>query len=697
MTFKKIQLRSIFTLTIVLMIAGACLKKEEYTIENQFLSRTLTIEGGKLHTIHLKNKLSGEELIPQSDTEFQLRISEGTHIENTDILLTSEDFKYQNLLKQTAEELVFLLINKTHGLQVELHYELSADSHYLNKFLKVRAEKPITLERIDIETIKLEDIYQPYQIKQITAQGSAQWRPGLGQPLYTAKSALFLGTEFPAAYNFVKENTGYCGYLWGKELSPDEDYITYKSVVGVADHPDFIQDAFFRYIDQIRIRPFRLQIQYNSWFDYYQKVDKEKFATSVKKVNQKLVTERCLPPLKAFVIDDGWQDTNADWSDKSWKVNEKFDVDFKFSKEAIKNAHSNLGLWLSPGCLFGAQPSARRYKEQGFEVLGNWMSMAGPKYMQLFENRILELTQEGVTYFKLDGLFGHLNTREFELNGEKYGIPYMGQLDTDSLSPSDERLNDKKYDELKMYYLVAGTERLMQIFKKQNVLNPNVYVVISNGAYLSPWWLQYVDAVWMINAGDAAGGSSRTEELVYRDGVYYDTFVKEKTQFPLNSVFNHEPKKTTTGETAKQFSEYLWMNLSRGTGFIELYIKTEKLSETDWDVLADGLKWAHRVFPFFKFSKMHGGSPEESEIYGYTGWNENGGYASFHNPSESQTKTYSFTLNRAFGVINSLDKLIISSPLSNAEEMEGKTISNGEKIEITLEPGEVKVLEFTNS
>ncbi len=68
-----------------------------------------------------------------------------------------------------------------------------------------------------------------------------------------------------------------------------------------------------------------------------------------------------------------------------------------------------------------------------------------------------------------------------------------------------------------------------------------------------------------------------------------------------------------------------------------------------------------------------------------------------HNPSESQTKTYSFTLNRAFGVINnSLDKLIISSPLSNAEEMEGKTISNDEKIEITLEPGEVKVLEFTN-
>lgn len=48
------------------------------------------------------------------------------------------------------------------------------------------------------------------------------------------------------------------------------------------------------------------------------------------------------------------------------------------------------------------------------------------------------------------------------------------------------------------------------------------------------------------------------------------------------------------------------MNLSRGTGFVELYIKTEHLSSNDWDVMADGLKWAHQVFPFFKNPKMHG-------------------------------------------------------------------------------------------
>jgi len=78
--------------------------------------------------------------------------------------------------------------------------------------------------------------------------------------------------------------------------------------------------------------------------------------------------------------------------------------------------------------------------------------------------------------------------------------------------------------------------------------------------------------------------------LVYRDGVYYETWQKEHTQFPINSIFNHEPKKVDTGESAEAFEQYLWMNLSRGTGFIDLYIITEELSKSDWDVLAKGLK-----------------------------------------------------------------------------------------------------------
>ena len=94
---------------------------------------------------------------------------------------------------------------------------------------------------------------------------------------------------------------------------------------------------------------------------------------------------------------------------------------------------------------------------------------------------------------------------------------------------------------------------------------------------------------------------------------------------------------------------------------------------------------------------MHGGNPKKGEVYGYTGWNENGGYASFHNPSETEGQTYSFTLDRAFGVNKDLDKFSISSPLPNAGELIGKTISGGEKMMISLQPGEVKILEFNKN
>lgn len=72
-----------------------------------------------------------------------------------------------------------------------------------------------------------------------------------------------------------------CGYLWGKTLNASETYTSYNSVIGVCSDPQFIDDAFYSYIDKIRKRPLRLQIQYNSWFDFYKKVSKEKFIHAV--------------------------------------------------------------------------------------------------------------------------------------------------------------------------------------------------------------------------------------------------------------------------------------------------------------------------------------------------------------------------------------------------------------------------------
>ncbi|MDD2600314.1 MAG: hypothetical protein PHO37_13995 [Kiritimatiellae bacterium] len=663
------------------------------------MARIIKTETGRLTTAMIVNRQAGTKAVPTQCDEFRLRLSKGTDKPDTDLWLTTADFEVTDLKEYAptgaagCKGIAATLFNRVHKISVTLCYELCPNDFYMHKFLKITAANAVTLERVDVDAMCFKDADQPYQLKCIYARG--KWSPGLGQPLYTTESGTFWGIEFPAAFNYVTGNRLTCGYLWGRSLEPNQTYTTYKAVTGVADDPAFNQDAFFAYINRIRARPLRLQVQYNSWFDFGTGVSRENFSQTVGYIHNKLVKERGCLPLKAYVIDDGWQDTGKDtsWTDKTWKVNSKFDSDFASSFKAVAAADSTLGLWMSPGCNFGARAMVPRYKEAGFEALDNYMSLAGPKYMGLLEDRMVELTKSGVAYFKLDGLFGHLNTRDFDLHGGAYALPEMPQLGLDGIGTSDPKLNDAKYDELKTYYLVAGTERLIKIFTAMAEANPDVYIVISNGAYLSPWWLMHCDSSWMIMAGDAAGGADRAGELVYRDGVYYEIVTTEKTQFPICALFNHEPKKTATGESKETFRDYLYMNLSRGTGFIELYLKSAVLQEHDWDVLAEGIQWAQEIFPTFTRARMHGGDPRRKEVYGYTAWNKDQGYISIHNPS-SEKKSYRFKLDRSFGLIPDSGRFYLSSPIAQSLKALKKRYAYGDTMLIQLEPGEIRALNF---
>jgi hypothetical protein len=702
-SFKKVLIRQL-SLCVILFALGfnVVLAVEVYKLENNALARIISVKNDIVSTSSIINKRAKKVLKPLSCEEFSLRVSQETAANASSVTLTAKDFTVTKVTQYTpggntpSQGLAVALTGRNNGLSVVVHYEIFSNDFYSRKFLEISSDKDITIERFDVESIAFEDAFQNYTQKMITANAPSGWKPGLGQPVYTTKTATFWGVEFPASTNIVTDKNIHCGYLWGNKLKANQVYVTYKSVVGVADNQDFIDEAFYAYIDCIRKRPLRLQIQYNSWFDFGQSVSKESFAKSIETITEELVNKRGSKPLNAFVIDDGWQDSfdqNANWTDSVWQVNKKFDPNFSGTFNSVKNARSNLGLWLSPGCFFGANKMVNKLRENGYEALTLSMSMTGPKYMQRLENRVLELTKMGVSYFKMDGLFGHLNLRDFELNGR--GTPAMPQFDFSGFSANDIRLNDKKYDEVKTYYLVAGTERLITIFDKMAEINPSVYIAITNGAYLSPWWLQYVDIVWMINAGDAAGGNSRTDELTYRDNIYYQIWKTENTKFPMCAIFNHEPKKTNTSENPDTFKDYLFMNLSRGTGFIELYLKTKNLTPADWDILADGLKWAKRFFPVFKNVRMHGGNPSKNEVYGYTAWNHKQGYLSMHNPSDS-TQHYSIILDRKIGLIeNKSSKFKLCSSLKIESENLSRIYKYGQKITFDVKPKEIKLLEFS--
>lgn len=675
-----------FCLIVVLLANSTLLLADEtVSIGNDYLTREISWEKGHLVTKSLTNHLGATQVAIAAEDEFALTVRLGDS--DQDVRLSTGDFAVQSkTLAADKMSVEFQLAGTTAPVDLTIRYTTKSGQPWMTKQLSIRPRQPLQIRKVEVESLSSTEAYAPYRADQMTSKGPSAWRPPLGQPLYTKKSGTWWGIEFPAARNEVREGRLICGYLTQADLQPGETLTSYQAVVGVADDPDFVKDAFLDYIDKTRARPLRLQTQYNSWFDYNREVNADNFAASVRKVNEELVLKRGAAPLRVYAIDAGWQDMTKDWTKVGvWPVNAKFDPNFESSRREVAEAKSALGLWVSPGCLFGSQQAIPKMREAGWRTLDPWMSMTGPHYMDALEQRLVQLASSGVSYFKLDGVFGHLRTRNFDIDGFQGG---------------EKTLNEAKYDEAKERYLSLGSQRLMKIFGSMGEANPDVYIVISNGAYLSPWWLQHVDAVWLINVGDHARGDDRTAQLAYRDGAYYQmaAATADNTQFPLNSVFNHEPKKVSSDEAPDVFRRYLLMSLSRGTGFVELYLHTFSLNESDWDQLGDGLKWVQRMFPAFRQARMIGGDPRRAEVYGYTGWTEELGYLSLHNPSD-ETREFQITLDRTLGlskeVLERHPTFLISSPLAQDEPLLPKQATAGEPLTVTLPPKAIRVLEFS--
>ncbi len=660
----------------------------EITIGNQFLSRTFSIANNRVQTLRIENKRNHSTAAVSPSDEFRLRLSQGTHVDGTDLTLAGSTFALASWTStdgaRGSKVLAFTLRNAGADVDVVLNAELFPDQFYMHKYLQISRPSAATLELVEVDVVRLPDAYQPYTQNAMATHGTGlnSWKPPLGQPVYVNTSALFFGVELASSVNRVNAGEVSSAYLWGRQL-PTQAYTTYASVCGAAEDAQFIRKSFLEYIDSIRIRPLRLQTQYNSWFDYGTSLDKAKFATSVQTISSQLFQSRQVTPFKIFAIDDGWQNTSS-----FWLTNSKFDPDFASSRQQTQAVGSNLGLWLSPMGGFGSRATQVDYlKGQGYEAVQTFMCMAGTRYMDELEKRLVELTKQGIRYFKLDGIFGQLYDRDFCPFGQQHGHPYHPAFTLSRATP-----DDPMWDEMKIYYLTAGVERLNRIFQAMQQANPDIYILLSNGAWLSPWWLMNADAVWMINAGDGSPGATRTPQIVYRDERYHMLYVEDRVQFPLASMFNHEPQKQNADADLADFKRYLYMHASRGSAFFEWYMKPSIITTAEWDAIAANIKWVEGHFDVLRHMEFHGGDPGLSKVYGYTGWTSSRGIVSMHNPAAS-AQTYSFTLDRSMGLQAGSGPFTVSSPINSIGNP--GPYSYGSTIEVTIPAQEVFVWEFS--
>ncbi|MFQ5750935.1 MAG: alpha-galactosidase, partial [bacterium] len=210
-------------------------------------------------------------------------------------------------------------------------------------------------------------------------------------------------------------------YLDGEEITASNPYATVWVDVGYfqGDTLDDGEAAFWKFLyfnQSEHLASRQPTFYYNTW-GLQRDDQKEK-----KKRPQEILTEkRVLQEINyahqlgvdVFVIDDGWQNYFGDWQ----PITHRFPDGFKKIKAKLDSFGIRLGLWFAAE---GIDPNSSLYKnhpewlvrnEDGTEAMGRWKKPIGcfsSGYKAYFTELCKYWIDQGVTYFKWDGLDKHL-------------------------------------------------------------------------------------------------------------------------------------------------------------------------------------------------------------------------------------------------------------------------------------------------
>jgi hypothetical protein len=504
------------------------------------------------------------------------------------------------------------------------------------------------------------------EVKQIT---SVIKKGEFGQPVafLVRDGGGFFGLEYPASQNSMQSSGSISaslscsqemGMLIGKE------WVESEWVVEAVTPDSRVKKWFFTYLDGIRVAPLKPYTLYNSWYDLrspeYPKVPKENFMSeqsSMKMINllRKNMIEKHGIALDAFVLDDGWDVYESDWVLRK----DQFPKGMKPLTEELKKTKTNLGIWFGPTGGYSFRKKRLAWmKLHGYEVVGDQMCVAGEKYGALLKKRVTDFVKhDGVGYFKWDGI-------QFSCSEPGHGHP------------------------VDIYSRRAVLERVRELGAAVREKNPEMFLNITSGTWLSPWWVKYANTIWMQGGdygyADVPSISQRDAAITYRDFMLYDDLHTKDLWFPVANLMTHgiiKGKLELLGspeEPLDKFTDDALLYVARGVAMYELYISPDILTEGEWDALSASLAWARDRFSVLSAStEMIGGNPQEREAYGYTHFKGNRGVIAVRNPFV-QTATLNIQLESAQGLDAGATDLVlervyptrwISPRLYRAEDM----------------------------
>ena len=702
---KKILIPFIFVFSFVIyglqaQVSFSTYEKNKtsvFVLQNNMVRQSVVIQDGQLFSDTLQNldrwtvRYDSPANLLVTDGNFELEImwnrwydrTPGTH-NNADnpAHLSKKDFTFDHYSISESEnggKVLDLFFNEIgHSIGLRLSYKLAPGEFYSRRKIVLKDTKRYGhyLEKANIrkgrmafgEDARLEDntgsvsiegldYYDAYPEKTGKASiGAEVIKTGeFGQPFAVKNNTggAFGGIEYPTGVNHaVATSSGKirvdCYQYIGQKLS-DKPVESNWMVLGVTPEP-YVKKWFFNYVKDIRVAPAEPYSLYNSWYDLrsadYPKVPKDAVMNekNVLRIWDKIRTnmvEKHSIHLDAFVLDDGWDVYESDWQLRK----KQFPHGLEPIADTLEKSGTALGIWFGPtgGYSFHKERVQWMY-DHGYEVTGNvndpasgMLCLAGTNYSRLFRKRTTDFVKnDHVGYFKWDGI-------QFACSEPDHGHP------------------------VGIHSRRAVMESVIEKCEAVRAINPNVYLNVTSGTWLSPWWVMYANQIWMDAAdyafADVPSISRRDNATTYRDYALYDDFHIRNFWFPISNLMTHGIIKGRLESISKEepldkFTNNAVLYFARGVSMWEFYISPDQLTDPEWNVLSQSIQWAKDRFDILGTTFMTGNNPAKGNTYGYVHFKGNKGVIAIRNPKVEKDEI-TVRLNPKYGIDAQAANLVI--------------------------------------
>jgi hypothetical protein len=511
---------------------------------------------------------------------------------------------------------------------------------------------------------------------------------GFGQPLALQhkQGGAFFGLEYPTSVNSLRpvergKATLRCGQELGERIG--SSWLESEWVVeGLSPNPH-VKLWFWKYLDRIRVAPLKPFLLYNSWYDVRAPeivkspahvINDKNLLRIIESFKKEMVETHGLK-LDAFVLDDGWDVYKSDWV----LSKPQFPRGLAPVSDVLKEIGTNLGMWFGPiGGYSNRTWRIEWMRDHGYEVIPGreegrgQLCLAGKRYRQLFKKRVLDFVRNySVGYYKWDGI-------QFSCSEPDHGHP------------------------IGVYSRRAVMESVIDLCRSVRAENPNIFLNVTSGTWLSPWWVKYANTIWMQGSdygyANVPSISRRDGAITYRDYVLFEDYGKNDFWFPIANLMTHGiikgnlQKLGGEAEPLDKFTDNALLYFARGVSMWELYVSPDLLTDGEWNALAKSIRWARDRFEVLRSTEMIGGDPGESQAYGYVHFAGKRGIVAARNPS-IQPQTLKASLSSSLGLDPKASSLVVER-VYPTRRISPKLYKAGLNLEIPLQGYETAVYEI---